>query len=84
MATTYAREAIKTMKSQNKSTRDRIKQAIDKLPEGDIVPLRGLENVYRLKVGVWRVVFEKIGDDIVIHRVRPRGQAYKRKGGAII
>jgi len=40
--------------------------------------LQGMDEVYRLRVGDWRVIFSYQDDlTILVHRVRPRGDAYK-------
>jgi mRNA interferase RelE/StbE len=58
--------------------RERIAKAIDRLPEGDVRKLRGVQRTWRLRVGDWRVLFslnqaERIVDVLA---VRPRGRAY--------
>lgn len=55
----------------------RLKEAIEKLPFGDIRKLAGLENEYRLRVGDLRVLFTIEDDIITINDIKPRGQAYK-------
>ena len=62
----------------DKTSKARIKQAIDKLPAGDVKKLQGLVNDYRLRVGDLRVLFSVENDIIIIKDVLPRGQAYKR------
>ena len=62
----------------DKMSKARIKQAIDKLPAGDVKKLQGLVNAYRLRVGDLRVLFSVENDIIIIKDVLPRGQAYKR------
>lgn len=56
----------------------RLKRAIEKLPDGDIKKLRGYSQDYRLRVGDLRVLFSVNGDIITVKDVLPRGQAYKR------
>lgn len=62
----------------DKPTKKRIKDAIEKIPYGDIKKLKGLENEYRLRVGDLRVLFSIESDIIVVNNILPRGQAYKR------
>jgi mRNA interferase RelE/StbE len=46
--------------------------------QGDVRRLQGVGEVYRLRVGDWRVIFSYQDDlTILVHRVRPRGDAYK-------
>lgn len=73
----YKKKAIKYINSADKPTKRRLKEAIEKLPFGDIRKLTGLENEYRLRVGDLRVLFTIEDDIITINDVKPRGQAYK-------
>lgn len=74
----YSKEAIKHIKTLDKPTKQRVKQAIEKLPAGDIRKIKGLSNDYRLRIGDYRVLFSKASETITIKDVLPRGQAYKR------
>ena len=74
----YSRLAVKYINSQDKPTNKRLKDAIEKIPQGDIKKLKGLDNEYRLRVGDLRVLFSIEGDMIIIDDILPRGQAYKR------
>lgn len=60
--------------------RQRIAAAIGLLPEGDVKRLRGPERLWRLRVGEWRVIFDRhTGDKVIdVLAVRPRGRAYRR------
>ena len=53
--------------------------AIGQLPEGDVKRLRGPERLWRLRVGEWRVLFDRRSKEKVIDvlAVRPRGRAYR-------
>lgn len=73
----YGRKAVKYINSTDKPTKTRLKKAIEKIPQGDIVKLKGLDSEYRLRVGNLRVLFTLKEDLIIINDVRPRGQAYK-------
>lgn len=74
----YSRPAVKYINLQDKPTKKRLKEAIEKIPQGDIKKLKGLENEYRLRVGDLRVLFTIEGNMIIIYDILPRGQAYKR------
>lgn len=74
----YEKEAAKHIQSQDKPTRQRLKSAIEKLPDGDVKKLQGYKNDYRLRVGDLRVLYSIQNDIITIKDVLPRGQAYKR------
>ena len=71
----------------NKQTSDKqtqIRAAIKDLekepPEGDIKPLVGVDNIYRLRVGNYRIIFEILATEriIIVISISPRGDAYKR------
>ncbi len=74
----YEKEAAKHIGKMDKTAKQRIKTAIEKLPSGDVIKLQGLTNDYRLRVGELRVLFSVQNETIVIKDVLPRGQAYKR------
>lgn len=44
---------------------------------GDVTKLRGSRNEYRLRVGDWRVLFELVGDQIVVYAIGDRKNIYK-------
>lgn len=74
----YKKKAIKYVNSTDKPTKKRLKEAIERLPFGDIRKLTGFENEYRLRVGDLRVLFTIEDDIITINDVKPRGEIYKR------
>ena len=74
----YDRNAKKFIETLEISARQRIRHAIEKIPQGDIVKLKGRKNEYRLRVGKYRVIFA-YGDDIMcIYDVGLRGQIYRK------
>jgi mRNA interferase RelE/StbE len=73
-----SKEATKVLNRMDKTTRIRLVSAIYKLPDGDIVSLKGRENTYRLRIGDWRVVYSfKSTDKILISKIASRGDVYK-------
>lgn len=74
----YDKVAVKHIEALDVQTKQRVKNAIEKLPFGDIIKLKGFKNDYRLRVGKLRVLFSLENDIIIIKDVLPRGQAYKR------
>ena len=72
--------ALKFLQKQSPDQRDRLLKAIYKLPElGDIKPMSGHENLYRLRVGTYRVIYT-IDNNILTVRVLTignRGDVYK-------
>lgn len=79
MEVLYAKAAIKAIKAMDKPSKQRVKQAIECLPQGDIKLLKGSGGVlYRLRVGNWRIVFSFVnGNKILIEKIAPRGDVYK-------
>jgi mRNA interferase RelE/StbE len=73
--------ARKFIERQPRGQQERLLKAIYKLPhEGDIKPLAGHENVYRLRVGNFRVIYS-IHDDVltvIVMKIGNRGDVYKR------
>lgn len=72
----YSKQATKFLKKQDTVTRDRIKKSIHSLPSGDIKKLKG-SDYYRLRVGDYRVIFDKNGNVIFVVKIDNRGQVYK-------
>lgn len=72
--------ALKSLRKLGRKDRERISTAISGLPEGDVKRLRGPERLWRLRVGEWRVIFDRRAKDCVIDVlvIRPRGRAYRR------
>lgn len=73
----YKKKAVKYINSADKPTKRRLKEAIEKIPFGDIKKLAGFEKEYRLRVGDLRVLFTIEDDIIIVNDIKPRGQAYK-------
>lgn len=73
----YKKKAVKYINSVDSSTKKRLREAIEKLPFGDIKKLKGYKDEYRLRVGDLRVLFTVENDIITINDIKPRGQAYK-------
>lgn len=67
---------MEMVNKQDKTTRIRIVEAIRKLPQGDVKKLQGQEG-YRLRVGDYRIIFDKNGDILYIEKIDGRGQIYK-------
>lgn len=72
--------ALKFLQKQPQAQRERLLRAIQGLPEnGDIKPMSGYEDLYRLRVGTYRVLYS-IEDALLIVRVLTagnRGDVYK-------
>jgi mRNA interferase RelE/StbE len=78
MRITYHKQAIKVLERLDVPTKQRIKKGIEAMPLGDIVRLQGHTELYRLRVGDWRIVFTYPEPDVtLIERISPRGDVYK-------
>ena len=77
MIINYSKQAIKFLKRQDTNTKIRIVNAINILPEGDIKKLQGTTSKYRLRVGDYRVIFDKQGNILYIEKIGNRGEIYK-------
>ena len=74
----YAKRAIKTLSQLDASTKRRIREGVNGIPSGDIKRLRGSEDLLRLRVGDWRIVFSyPDSNTVLVERISPRGEAYK-------
>jgi mRNA interferase RelE/StbE len=75
------KRAAKYLESLDMVMKHRIKEALRELandpPSGDIVKLHG-EDGYRRRVGNYRVVFDITKTEVIVYKIAPRGQAYKR------
>lgn len=74
----YTRRAVKVINGMDTKTKQRIKAGIEKIPNGDIKPLKGSNGDYRLRVGDWRIIFSYPKENTVfIEKIAPRGEVYK-------
>lgn len=71
----YSKQAVKFLKKQDMATRKRIINAINLLPSGDVKKLQGRQG-YRLRVGDYRIIFDKSGNILYIEKIDSRGQVY--------
>ena len=79
------RQAKLKLRSLPRPERQRIAEKIHKLglnPDDeklDVKKLEGEEDLYRLRVGGWRVIFDRQDElkIINIEKIKPRGDAYK-------
>jgi mRNA interferase RelE/StbE len=77
----YTKVAVKSISTMDKQTQQRIKKGIEDIPIGDILPLQGSENEYRLRIGKYRIMFEyrQNGEEKILYilDVGSRGDIYK-------
>jgi mRNA interferase RelE/StbE len=78
MTAVYSKQAAKTLTNTESAARQRIKAGIKKIPAGDIKPLQGVSDRYRLRIGIWRILFYYIdAGSVMVYKISPRGDAYK-------
>ena len=74
----YAKQAVKAIKKLDASAKQRIRQSINAIPAGDIKKLQGHTELFRLRIGDWRILFSYIdADTVLIARISSRGTVYK-------
>ena len=81
----YSKIAMKTLKKYDKPTREHIREKINGLtqepPVGDIKPLSGYENQFRLRTGKYRIIYEYTINNgvkiLMINKIDSRGGIYK-------
>lgn len=79
----FGRRAERDMRRLDPPVRRRVFAALDRLaaddPALDVLKLTG-EETWRVRVGDWRILFERdeSARQIIVARVLPRGRAYDR------
>ena len=76
----YSRTSIKYLQKLERDVIRKIIEAIEKLPvEGDINKLKGkkTKNIYRLRIGKFRVIYSLEKETIKIIKIDTRGDVYK-------
>ena len=73
-----SKKAYKTLLSLDRTTKVRITNGINGIPNGDIKPLKGYsDGTMRLRIGKYRVVYTKDGNTIIVLDIGSRGDIYK-------
>ena len=75
----YSKQATKVINSLDKPTKQRIREGIDKIPNGDIKQITGRKTTtYRLRIGDWRILFSYADSNtVLVEKIAPRGEVYK-------
>lgn len=74
----YSKAAVKAISEMESAEKKRIRDAIDKIPAGDIKPLKGSKGSYRLRVGGRRVIFSyPEPGTVLVEKIGSRGDVYK-------
>ena len=83
MNITFSKKAAKTFQTMDGATKDRVKTALRKIPNGDIKVMEGFsDGRKRLRVGKYRAVFIDVtvqdgGKGVHIIELGSRGNIYK-------
>ena len=72
----YSKQAEKYLGKVNKDIALRLITAINKLPEGDVKKMRGFKNLYRLRIGDFRIKFTRENGQTTVEEIGPRGGIY--------
>lgn len=75
----FESRALKDLKKLEISDKQRVLQGIEKMKKGlagDIKKLAAFKPRYRLRLGNFRVLFELERDEIIVHRIKDRRDAY--------
>ncbi|HBN10944.1 MAG TPA: addiction module toxin RelE [Ruminococcus sp.] len=75
----YTKQAVKQLERFDRPTKQRLKEAIEKIPNGDVKRLQNVMPVtFRLRVGDLRVLFTMSSEIVTVKNILSRGEAYKR------
>ena len=76
MIFTYSKTALNYLQKLDRKTKQRVFEAINRLPEkGDIIKMKGqkIEDIFRLRVGSYRIIFLMERELIKVLDIAPRG-----------
>ena len=75
----YSKQAGKYIESLERKIQQRLKDGIEKIPIGDIVPYKARMGYFRLRIGGYRILFSWLNDEqVYVAVIDSRGQAYKK------
>ena len=75
-------KAIKDLQGISKPEARKIAERMKNLEQGLVGDIKRLTNFtpeYRLRIGDYRILFEIEGQEIIIHRIKHRKEAYKKR-----
>ena len=76
----FSKEAAKQYKKLSKEYKTLVDIALYRLSESlelDLKPIEGERDVYRVRIGKYRVLLRKFDKTILVFRISTRGGAYK-------
>lgn len=74
---TFSKQAIKSLNKLDNNLKLNLLKSIKNIPFGDIKNLKGYNNIKRLRVGKYRVIFTLYNNNINIIDIGSRGDIYK-------
>ena len=77
----FSKQAAKQYRKLPKEYRTLIEVALFRLSQGlelDLKPVQGQDDIYRIRVGKYRILFAKLGKIALVFRISPRGDVYRR------
>jgi mRNA interferase RelE/StbE len=77
----FSREAARQYKKLPKEYRRLVEVVLFRLSQGsklDLKPVQGSEDVFRIRVGRYRILFTRFNKTVLVFRISPRGDVYKR------
>ena len=79
MTISYSKTFEKKFLKYDRKLQEKIFNAIEKLPDGDVKRLIGndIPPIYRIRVSKYRILFHMNEDEIQILKVDSRGDVYK-------
>ncbi|SDN59200.1 type II toxin-antitoxin system RelE family toxin [Aureimonas jatrophae] len=79
----FERQALKTLKRMPANTARTIRSKIDQYVAdpaslaNNVKRMQGIDDLFRLRVGDWRIIFGDDGRVVAIIRIGPRGDVYE-------
>jgi mRNA interferase RelE/StbE len=72
----YSKQAYKYLKKLHRPKREQIIFAIENIPNGHIIKLKGYDDLYRLRVNDYRVIYTQDCEIIKVEKIGSRGDVY--------
>jgi mRNA-degrading endonuclease RelE of RelBE toxin-antitoxin system len=76
-----SREAVRQYNKLPKDYKRLVDIALFRLSEGlelNLRPVKGKKDVYRIRVGKYRILFVKFNESLLVFKISPKGDVYKR------
>ena len=77
----FSRQAARQYRKLPREYRRLIDVALLRLSQGlelDLKPVQGQDDVYRIRVGKYRILFANVAKTAVVFRISTRGDVYRR------